>query len=272
MHFAKSLCPLSLVFLLQSCQRAPLPPQSAPAPLRPPNIVRRHHSRVLQAPPEREAAWTFRETMTEVPDHVAGTQPILRAARAIVSIVIGVSEENGAYAKLVMDSARDMLFGPDPHKHENTLGDNLKAAVGMIRADHTPGSCAGNLLPDHNRAKKTQIVHSNGQNSQKYGPLPPPPQPIHIRKALFGGFPKRYNIPLPTEHHIPRNEPTTQKPQLVDGSNPPPPRENAHIYIYVCVCVYVYIYILLHYIYIYIYIYPPIYTPLPTLGGSTTRL
>ena len=26
------------------------------------------------------------------------------------------------------------------------------------------------------------------------------------------------------------------------------------------------------YIYIYIYIYPPIYTPLPTLGGSTTRL
>ena len=26
------------------------------------------------------------------------------------------------------------------------------------------------------------------------------------------------------------------------------------------------------YIYIYIYIYPPIYTPLPTLGGSTIRL
>ena len=26
------------------------------------------------------------------------------------------------------------------------------------------------------------------------------------------------------------------------------------------------------YIYIYIYMYPPIYTPLPTLGGSTTRL
>ena len=47
MHFAKSLCPLSTVFLLQSCHRAPLPPQSAPAPLRPPNIVRRHHSRVL---------------------------------------------------------------------------------------------------------------------------------------------------------------------------------------------------------------------------------
>ena len=89
---------------------------------------------------EKDAAiLMFRETMTEVPDHVAGTQPILRAARAIVSIVIGVSQENGAYAKLVMDSARDMLFGPDPHKHENTLGDNLKAAVGMIRADHTPG-------------------------------------------------------------------------------------------------------------------------------------
>ena len=54
MHFAKSLCPLSTVFLLQSCHRAPRPPQSAPAPLRPPNIVRRHHSRVLQAPPERK--------------------------------------------------------------------------------------------------------------------------------------------------------------------------------------------------------------------------
>ena len=35
--------------------------------------------------------------------------------------------------------------------------------------------------------------------------------------------------------------------------------ENIHIYIYT-------------YIYIYIYIYPPIYTPLPTLGGCTTRL
>ena len=81
----------------------------------------------------------FPENMNEVRDQSAGTQPILRAARAIVSIVIGVSQENGAYAKLVMDSARDMLFGPDPQKYEIALGDNLKAAVGMIRPDHTLG-------------------------------------------------------------------------------------------------------------------------------------
>ena len=54
---------------------------------------------------------------------------------------------------------------------------------------------------------------------------------IHLRKALLGGFRKRYIMPLPTEHHIPRNRMTTQKPQLVDGKNAPPPlRENAHIY------------------------------------------
>ena len=52
---------------------------------------------------EKDAAiLKFRETMNEVPDQGGGTQPILRAARAIVSIVIGVSQENGAYAKLVM--------------------------------------------------------------------------------------------------------------------------------------------------------------------------
>ena len=55
---------------------------------------------------EKDAAiLTFRETMTEVPDHVAGTQPILRAARAIVSIVIGVSQENGAYAPMPRGAA-----------------------------------------------------------------------------------------------------------------------------------------------------------------------
>ena len=90
------------------------------------------HLAFLYTREEKDAAiLMFRETMTVVPDQSAGPQPILRAARAIVSIVIGVSQENGAYAQLVMDRARDMLFGPDPQKHENTSGDNLKAAVGM---------------------------------------------------------------------------------------------------------------------------------------------
>ena len=66
-------------------------------------------------------------------------QGIFRATCAIISVVLGVSQENGAYAKLVMDNAREMLFGPDPRKHETDLGNNLKAAVGMIRADHNLG-------------------------------------------------------------------------------------------------------------------------------------
>ena len=49
--------------------------------------------------------------------------------------------------------------------------------------------------------------------------------------------------------------------------------EDIYIYIYISIYIYIYIYRYRYiYIYIYIYIYPPIYTPLPTLGGSTTRL
>ena len=46
-------------------------------------------------------------------------------------------------------------------------------------------------------------------------------------------------------------------------------RTYVHIYIYIYICIYIYVCV---YIYICMYIYPPIYTPLPTLGGSTTRL
>ena len=140
---------------------------------------------------EKDAAiLKFRETMNEVPDQSGGTQPILRAARAIVSIVIGVSQENGAYAKLVMDSAKDMLFGPDPQKLETALGDNRKAAVGMIRADHTPGgwtalrflaACAAPANQDPNSPKgpKGQLAIS------LRGCPPPPPPPFGLTSRAF---------------------------------------------------------------------------------------
>ena len=38
----------------------------------------------------------------------------------------------------------------------------------------------------------------------------PPPQPIHIQKALFLEIPKRYNIPLPTEQHFSGIQPTPE--------------------------------------------------------------
>ena len=59
------------------------------------------------------------------------------------------------------------------------------------------------------QAKKTQHVNGNGQFSKKYGSGPPPPQPIHLRKALFKGFPNIPHIPLPTGHSVDTNEATT---------------------------------------------------------------
>ena len=66
------------------------------------------------------------------------------------------------------------------------------------------------------QAKKTQPVNGNGQFSKKYG-SGPPPQPIHLRKALFKGFPNIPHIPLPTGHSVDTNEatmaPTLETPQ-----------------------------------------------------------
>ena len=66
------------------------------------------------------------------------------------------------------------------------------------------------------QAKKTQPVNGNGQFSKKYG-SGPPPQPIHLRKALFKGFPNIPHIPLPPEHSVGKNEatrsPTRENPE-----------------------------------------------------------
>ena len=78
--------------------------------------------------------------------------------------------------------------------------------------------------------------------------VPYPPSTLHLRKSRFDGFPKRYNIPLPKEHHILRNQVTWQKPQLVDAFDPPPPPVKTPIYTYT----YVYTHTHTHtYIYIY---------------------
>ena len=152
---------------------------------------------------EKDAAiLKFRETMNEVPDQSGGTQPILRAARAIVGIVIGVSQENGAYAKLVMDSAKDMLFGPDPQKLETALGENFKAAVGMIRADHSPGgwtalrflaafAAQANRDPNSLKSSKgTQTISLKG--------CPPPPF-YALRCVHFGALCHFQQLFLPSQ-------------------------------------------------------------------------
>ena len=54
------------------------------------------------------------------------------------------------------------------------------------------------------QAKKTQPVNDNGQFSKKYG-SGPPPQPIHLRKALFKGFPNIPHIPPPLGHSVDTN-------------------------------------------------------------------
>ena len=64
-------------------------------------------------------------------------------------------------------------------------------------------------------------------------PIPPPPPTLHLRKVLLEGFPKRYNVPRPPEHHFPGKSLTLQKPLLVDSltpPSPPAPRESAHKY------------------------------------------
>ena len=59
--------------------------------------------------------------------------------------------------------------------------------------------------------KKPQTVNRNGQSSKKYG-SGPPPQPIHLRDALFEGFLNIRPPPPPappTGHSVDTNEATT---------------------------------------------------------------
>ena len=71
------------------------------------------------------------------------------------------------------------------------------------------------MKPDQNRQKKPNLSTVTA-NFRKMVP-DPPPQPIHLRKALFKGFPNIPHIPLPPEHSVGKNEatrsPTRENPE-----------------------------------------------------------
>ena len=143
---------------------------------------------------EKDAAvFKLRETITEDRDAAFDKQSIFRAARAVVSVIIGVSQDNGAYAKMVIDAAQEMLFGPDPQKVEADLGENIKAAVGMMRADHSPGgwtalrflaACAAAPNRDPNSPKK----HRRQAVSLKGSPPPLYSENLQFHSRLFVQF------------------------------------------------------------------------------------
>ena len=64
------------------------------------------------------------------------------------------------------------------------------------------------LLVLPSRAKFLMVPANFLKNMVTY---PPPPQPIHLRKALFKAISKRYNIPPPTRHVATGKRPTLAK-------------------------------------------------------------